>query len=370
MEHNQPYSNLIGRYVLLLRLGGELGIKSRRTRRRMISLLRSNLNSLLERFDLSYSIVDFRGRLLIAFSTDDFPRAIDKTITSQISGISSISRVFVSESSEEEILVNGVKEVKKYLLPQSTFAVRARREGVHAYSSMEIAAKLGSDILDSDILGLRVDLTNPDTEIFLDIRGNLAFIYSEINYGIDGIPSTSQGAALALLRPNINSILSAWLMKKRGVKIIPLFFKTEKSSEEKYVRYVESNFSPVLSFVDLKPLFDVFKAGKNLCFYCQYICETICRKYLSDEVVQAIISPTSFNFNDEFISLEALRTLESEVDITALRPMQFGFHGVEPSCENLPNTPCCEYQTKLAISLPKDLDLKKIREVLDIILAQ
>ena len=83
----------------------------------------------------------------------------------------------MSESSEEEILVNGVKEVKKYLLPQSTFAVRARREGEHAYSSMEIAAKLGSNILDSDIPGLRVDLTNPDSEIFLDIRGNLAHYF-------------------------------------------------------------------------------------------------------------------------------------------------------------------------------------------------
>ena len=229
MEHNQSHPDLIGKDLLLIRMGGELGIKSRRTRRRMINVLRTNINALLKERELSFSIIDYRRRLLIDFNSPVIPQDVISHIAQRVSGISSLSQVFVSKSSEDDILTNGVQEAIKFFPPNSAFAVRVRREGTHPYSSMEIAARLGSKILDTNIPGLTVNLTTPQVEIFLDIRGGLTFIYSKTVYGIDGIPSTSQGTAVALIRPNANSVKSAWLMKKRGVNIIPLFFIKGKS---------------------------------------------------------------------------------------------------------------------------------------------
>jgi tRNA(Ser,Leu) C12 N-acetylase TAN1 len=345
-------------------MGGELGIKSRRTRRRMINVLRRNINALLKERELDFSVTDFRGRLLISFSSPVIPQDIISHIAKRISGISSLSQVFVSKSDEDEILATGVQEAMKFFPPNSTFAVRVRREGKHPYSSMEIAAKLGSAIFNSSIPGLKVNLTTPRVEIFLDIRGDLTFIYSETIYGIDGIPSASQGSAVGLIRPNANSVLSAWLMKKRGVNILPVFFKTGKDSEKEFIRYVESQFYPVHSFIDLEVFFNTFKDEGNLCFYCQIICETICQNYVSEGNVQAFISPTCFNFNGESMNLEALSALESNADIVGLRPIQFGFHGNEPSFESLDDKACCQYQEKLDITLPLKVDKMKIKDIL------
>ncbi|MHA1994418.1 MAG: THUMP domain-containing protein [Candidatus Hodarchaeales archaeon] len=365
MEDKQTHSELIGKNVLLIRMGGELGIKSRRTRRRMIGLLRVNIKELMKVRDLSFSILDFRGRLLIVFNPPVIPRHIIRQIARQISGISSLSQAFVVGSSEEEILTNGAQKAAEYFPPHSSFAVRVRREGLHSFSSMDIAARLGSKILESNIPGLKVNLTSPQGEIFLDIRGELTFIYSEVISGIDGIPSTSQGAAIALIRPNANSMLSAWLMKKRGVKILPLFFKTGKNSEDIFIKFVEANFAPVHSFIDLEPFFKVFKNLNNLCFYCQLICETISQYYTSEGSAQAFISPTCFNHKGESISLEALSALEFQANIAGLRPIQFGFHGKEPSLEPLDTIPCCSYQKKLEITLPEQINYEKIKLVLE-----
>ena len=370
MDHNQPYSEIIGKDVLLIRMGGELGIKSRRTRRRMINLLRRNIDVLLKENEFSFSIIDFRGRLLIVFTPPAIPQNVVSHIANRVSGISSISQAFVSRSSTDEILTNGLQKAMEYFPPHSSFAVRVRREGTHPYSSMEIAAKLGSKIFESEIVGLKVDLTHPQVEIFLDIRGDLAFLYSETVYGIDGIPSTSQGTAVALIRPNVNSVLSAWLMKKRGVNILPVFFRTGKSSEEEFINYVETHFSPVHSFIDLESFFNTFKFEENLCFYCQIVCETICQNYVSDGSAQAFISPTCFNHNGESINLDALSVLESNADIAGLRPIQFGFHGKEPIFDFLDTKICCHYQEKLEISLPQKLDKMKIEDILKKITTQ
>ncbi len=330
----------------------------------MISLLRSNINSLLHKQDIAHSILDFRGRLLIKFSSSLISHDIVSQIAQQISGISSLSIVLVCRGDEEAILKNGVNEATRLFSPNSSFAVRVRREGVHPYSSMEIAAKLGSKILDSDIHGLKVDLTSPQLEIFVDIRGDLAFIYSDIISGIDGIPSTSQGTAIALFRPNTNSVLSAWLMKKRGVKIIPIFFKTGKKAEEEHIGLVEFIFSSVHSFINLEPFFRMFKNEKSLCFYCQLICELISKNYILNGSVQALISPTCFNLNNELMSLDALNALETEVSLSTLRPIQLGYHGIKPSFHAIDDLPCCDHKQRVEILLPAKLNKKKIEEFL------
>ena len=225
----KPYHDIIGYEIILIRLGGEMGIKSRRTRRRMTKILLKNINDLNIRHDVKFSQLEFRGRIIVIPENPDQIDIIANLIVKNISGVSSLSTARVVRSEEEEIMKKGVLEAEKFISSKSTFAVRARREGKHPFTSMEIAARLGSAIINSSIKDLKVDLTNPEYEIFLDVRDHLTFIYSTIISGIDGIPSRSQGILFALMRPNINSVLAAWLMKKRGVHIQPLIVLLQSS---------------------------------------------------------------------------------------------------------------------------------------------
>jgi thiamine biosynthesis protein ThiI len=200
----KPYNDLIGYKIILIRLGGEMGIKSRRTRRRMTHILLRNIKDLLTRYGFSFSLFEFRGRIILVPEKPDDSHTITKLLAKNTSGLSSLSPATVVGSEEEEIIAAGVCEAKKIIPSRSTFAVRARREGKHPFTSMEIAAKLGSAIIESEIQDLKVDLTTPESEILIDIRDHLTFIYSTVISGIDGIPSLSQGILFALIRPNLN----------------------------------------------------------------------------------------------------------------------------------------------------------------------
>ena len=357
----KPYNDLIGHKIILIRLGGEMGIKSRRTRRRMTHILLRNIKDLLNRYGFSFSLFEFRGRIILVPEKPDDSHTITELLAKNTSGISSLSPATVVGSEEEEIITTGVYEAKKIVLSGSTFAVRARREGKHPFTSMEIAAKLGSAILESEIQDLKVDLTTPEFEILIDIRDHLTFIYSNVISGIDGIPSQSQGILFALIRPNLNSVLAAWLMKKRGVLIKPLFFKTGKLSEEHFIKFVQGNISPIHSFIEMNEFFEEFKYSDTLlCQYCQMYCESITQDFSVKEGIRSFISPTCFDFNNEKMSLDALKFLETRIQLPALRPIQLGFFGKEFVGNSLDEEACCPFRKNVSIILSTELNEDKL----------
>ncbi|MHA1512990.1 MAG: THUMP domain-containing protein [Candidatus Hodarchaeales archaeon] len=358
----KPYNDLIGHKIILIRLGGEMGIKSRRTRRRMTHILLRNIKNFMSRYGLSASLFEFRGRIILVPENPENIQDIARLLAKNTSGISSLSPASVVRSEEEEIMDRGVYEAEKIIPSNSTFAVRARREGKHPFTSMEIAAKLGSAIYESKILDLKVDLTSPEYEIFIDIRDHLTFLYSEVIPGIDGIPSQSQGSLIALVRPNLNSVLAAWLLKKRGVQIKPLFFKTGKSSEELYIRFIEENISPIHAFIEMKVFFEEFKSDNTLCFYCQMYCESITQDFSMKEDNTSFTSPTCFNYNGEKMSLEALKFLEERVHIPVLRPIQLGFFGKVFDNNLLDESSCCPFRKNINIRLSAEINEDHLRD--------
>ncbi|MFX0052006.1 MAG: THUMP domain-containing protein, partial [Candidatus Hermodarchaeota archaeon] len=258
------YSFLIGKCVILIRIGGELGIKSRRTRSRMLMHLKRNIRSLLVQSQ-DFKITEFRDRLILYSNSDEHLEELAHTISTSISGVSSVSLALVVKSTEEDIISAGVSKAKAVIQPDTSFRVTTRREGNHPFSSMEIAAKLGEKILTTPIENIRVDLKAPDHQIYLDIRGPLTFIYTQIYHGIDGIPSQAQGTAIALVRPNFNSIFASWLMKKRGVQILPVFFKTGKPTENNFQDWIQQEFGHPLKIMSIIPILQLYRDEQSLC---------------------------------------------------------------------------------------------------------
>jgi len=203
--------------VILIRYG-ETGLKSKPVRNRFEKLLVENILLAHKNSKVSCLIDRQRGRI---FASSDRP---DKTLEllSRTFGVVSFSIAEECTSDSLDIVNLAVASAVKELREGESFAVRVRRTGDHPYTSMELAALLGEKILDANMdKQIRVDLENPDFELFVEVRNNRAFVFREILPGPGGLPLRSQGKVLALIEDR-KSLLAAWLMMRRGCSAVLL----------------------------------------------------------------------------------------------------------------------------------------------------
>jgi thiamine biosynthesis protein ThiI len=113
----------------------------------------------------------------------------------------------------------------------ATFAVRVRRSGKHAFRSPEKAAELGGAILEAHP-ALRVDLGCPDFELFVEIRDDRCYLYHEVVAGPGGLPEGVEGTLVALVSGGIDSPVAAYMMMRRGCRIVPLYVGLEPYLDE------------------------------------------------------------------------------------------------------------------------------------------
>ncbi|MDR2967331.1 MAG: tRNA 4-thiouridine(8) synthase ThiI [Methanobacteriaceae archaeon] len=216
MEH----SLIIARY-------GEIGLKSPRVRSRFERKLSSNIKT-----SFNCEIDINQARIFI------FPENFDEAIAklAKIFGIVSFSPAISTHSNYEDIektLNNYVDElIEEGLIDSNTkFAIRCRRVGKHDFSSQELAAFAGSVVVKK--LGCPVDLSNPQLEIFLEVREDEAYIFHEKIKGPGGLPLGTQGKLISLISSGIDSPVATYLMMKRGCEIIALHFDNEPFTKPK-----------------------------------------------------------------------------------------------------------------------------------------
>jgi len=345
-------ASLVCKQVILIRSGGELGVKSRRTRKRMVSNLIKTLKE-YSGYNQGFKIFEYRDRLILELDDNTYINEYAESISKTISGISSLSIAFVGSSNEEDLLKFGLTFSKKNINTEGSFAVRVNREGKHPYSSLEIASKLGA-LIKAKIPDLKVDLDTPENKIYLDIRGDYVFYYTDKIVGIDGIPTKSQGKSVAIIKPNTSSLFAAWLMKKRGVEVIPIFFKTDKKNYLDYMHLITKEFSPNSYLIDISGFLNENQSEFELCLICQLYCEKYAEKFAQRENLTTIISPTCFNCKNETMNLKALTFLEKNLNISVIRPIQMHYYGDRSLFQGIDALACCTYKTKIEIIKSND----------------
>ena len=88
------------------------------------------------------------------------------------------------------------------------------------FTSMDVAVKVGEAVLNANQeRGVKVDIHYPDKEIFVEVRDNQTFIFSQYCDGTGGLPMGSQGKVLVVLEKDTDA-LAAWLIMKRGCRAI------------------------------------------------------------------------------------------------------------------------------------------------------
>jgi len=199
--------------TLLIRYS-EIGLKSKPVRKRFEMNLKDNIMRMLVNDKIESLVTSDGSRLYVV--TDNVNDAVRSL--KRVFGISSISVAEICGSGIEEICARAAEYSVTRIKKGQSFAVRARREGTHTYTSMELGKEAGSAIfLAND--GVKVNLTNPDVTFFIEVRNNKAFIFSSYVRAHAGLPLGSQGKVFAYVDDE-RSLLAAWLMMKRGCRAI------------------------------------------------------------------------------------------------------------------------------------------------------
>jgi thiamine biosynthesis protein ThiI len=189
---------------------GEIVLKGR-NRSLFYAQLRRNAVRLLR--DLGPLELRQRGGALAVLS----PAPADELLARarDVLGVSLLHPALVLEKSPEAACAAAVDLLRDR--PGATFAVRARRRDKRfPLDSRELATLVGRAV--QDALGLGVDLTHPDLEIFLEVDKREIFAYTEKVTGRGGLPVGVSGRALVLLSGGIDSPVAGYRAMKRGLR--------------------------------------------------------------------------------------------------------------------------------------------------------
>ena len=192
-----------------------------------IKTLNDNVKKALSSFDV---LINYdKGRMYIECSEEYFDNIINKL--KKIFGIHEIMIGY--KFNERDIDSIGNNTVK--LLKESTFdtfkVITKRSDKTYELDSMEISRKIGGYIL-KNIDNVKVDVHNPEKEIFIELRKDAVYIYFEKIKGIGGYPVGTLGKGILMLSGGIDSPVAGFLAMKRGVKIEGVYFESPPHTSE------------------------------------------------------------------------------------------------------------------------------------------
>jgi len=208
--------------TVIIRLGGEIGIKAAWTRKLYERRLTNNVKAVLKHHALPYQALDRRfGRLYLRTSRAQ----IVSQKLAKVFGITSVSPALETTSKLSDIVDKSLEIAGSTFKKRSSFAVRCRRVGKHAYTSQDICREVGRRVLDAyPERGLRVDLKGPDSTLSIEVREDKAYISTDVMRGVGGLPLGTQPKVVCLLNADVSSPVACWMVMKRGCPILPLHF--------------------------------------------------------------------------------------------------------------------------------------------------
>lgn len=195
---------------------GEIGVKSAPVRKRFTARLRDNIRAGLARDGVEAEVERTWSRLYV--TGDDADGIAD--VLSRTFGIVSFSRVWLAEADPDKIADRAVELMGERFPDREigSFGVRPRRHGDHGFSSQDVGVVVGAAV--EEAFDAPVDLDDPDTEVFVEVRDNSAYVFFDKTDGPGGLPVASQGRVVLAGGPG--AALSAWLVMKRGAGVVPV----------------------------------------------------------------------------------------------------------------------------------------------------
>lgn len=227
--------------LALVRIAPEVATKARRTRQRFLRRLADNIRDALTSAGMETRIDSRWSRLLVTASDRSAPQRI-----ASVFGVSSVSEVEARLPADLDEIVRVGASLYRERVRGRAYAVTARREGRHPFSSRDIKVALGAAL---NTVGT-VDLDRPEVTVSVEVRDGEAFLYSGRVNGVGGLPLGVQGKAVCLLSGGFDSAVAAWRMLKRGLSLEYVFCNVAGDAYERSVLTVAKILADAWSYGD------------------------------------------------------------------------------------------------------------------------
>jgi len=201
---------------LILIKYGELTTK-KANRKVFIKKLADNINSLLK--DKNINMKYDRTRMYI--ECDCASKIVD--IIKNVFGIHSIVICKKVNNNTDEIK-NKVKEIISSINFDTFKVITKRANKNFPIPSMEFNNIIGGFVLKN--FDCKVDVHNPDLNIYIEIRDDFTYIYTDEVNGMGGYPVGIQEKGMLMLSGGIDSPVAGYLTLKRGVDLECLYFES------------------------------------------------------------------------------------------------------------------------------------------------
>ncbi len=359
----------------------EIALKSLPVRRRWEDVLISNLQKALPECKVRKSW----GRIWLEGPVD--PERLKKVF-----GIVSFSECERCSLQELDSYIMDFS-MRAGLDRAKTFALRLRRVGDHQFSSHEKTIELADKILEQ-FTNLKVNLDNPDVTIYVEIRDKDCYLYRDVIKGAGGLPLGVEGKLVALFSGGIDSPVAAWMVMKRGCKIIPVYADLESFSSESALKKAEAVIETLKAYqpdIELRIVKDDFllramevMRKSNLenytCLICKRRMYRIAESIAKEVGAKGIVTGESLG-QVASQTLDNLFVLDSAISMPIYRPL-IGFDKVEAEgiarkigtfdasimpaegCKAVPHKPATKGKLEKALKIEEDLGIEYIEKVL------
>ncbi len=243
---------ILPQYNLILVRYDEMWLKSTRVKIRMLHVLMKNMKNMLNRAQIpftKYQLSKDSSRIFFFFKNEFLDEAIQ--LFKKIFGIYSFSPTLRTSNNIKNISEKSIEIAEQVIKNNDTFALRVKRSGNHDYTSKDIAIKIGQDIIDHfsrSNISLKVNLTNPDKIIFIEVRDEFSYIFTDViktDWG--GLPIESNKKIAVMDVGRLNDLLAGFLLMRRGAEIYPFLF--DVSDDEKIFSQWLANWKLITGFI-------------------------------------------------------------------------------------------------------------------------
>ncbi len=328
-----------------------------------------------------------QGKIYIEADEEKFTDIMERL--KSVFGLVYISPCIRVKKDMEDIAKACISNMEERLQDNSnikTFKVESSRsDKKFPLISPELSRKIGGHLLNK-FGNLNVDVHKPDIYMYIDIKQNYAYVYSEKIKAHGGMPIGTNGKALLLLSGGIDSPVAGFMMAKRGVALSCVHYHsypfTSERAEEKVKELAKklSVYTGKIKFYSINIL-DIQKEINEKCperemtIISRKFMMRLAERIAKDNKLDALITGESLG-QVASQTINGLAVTNESVSIPVFRPL-IGIYKVDIverssdidtfETSSLPFEDCCTvFLPKHPVTRPEINDIKRSEEALDI----
>lgn len=220
----------------IIKLFPEITIKSQSVRLRFIKILASSIRNIVKLHDESLAVVRHWDHIEVR-SKDESKHDLIIGLLCRIPGIRHVEEVEDRPYTDMHNIFEQALEAYGPEVEGKTFCVRVKRRGKHTFSSGDVERYVGGG-LNQHIASARVNLTNPQVTVKLEINDDQLVLIKSRHEGLGGYPIGTQEDVLSLISGGFDSGVSSYMLMRRGCRVHYCFFNLGGSAHEIGVKQV------------------------------------------------------------------------------------------------------------------------------------